>query len=76
MSSLLSNLVDNLSKGFYNDKFTDCKSYLEYISTIDNQSIFKCSKCNKNHNKDFNIFLTKNLKIGMNFVTTILINFV
>ena len=29
MSSSLSNLVDNLSKGLHNDK---CKPYLDYIS--------------------------------------------
>ena len=54
MSSLLSSLADNLSEGLYNDKCTDCKSYLGYISTKDNLIIFKCSKCNKNHNKYFN----------------------
>ena len=32
MSSSLSNLVDNLSKGLHNDK---CKSYLDYTSIED-----------------------------------------
>ena len=31
MSSSLSNLVDNLSDGLYNDKCIDCQSYLEYM---------------------------------------------
>ena len=31
MSSSLSSLVDNLSKGLHNDKCTDCKSCLDYI---------------------------------------------
>ena len=35
MSSSLSSLADNLSVGFHRDKCTDCKSYLEYISTKD-----------------------------------------
>ena len=31
MSSSLSNLVDNLSEGLHCDKYTDCKSCLEYM---------------------------------------------
>ena len=54
MSSSLSNLVDRLSEGFHNDKCTEFKSCLEYISTKDNKLIFMCLKCNKNHNKEFN----------------------
>ena len=54
MSSSLANLVDNLSEGLYNDKSTDCKSCLDYMSVKDNQLIFKCLNCNKNYNKDFN----------------------
>ena len=42
MQSSLSCLVDNLSEGFYNDKCTYCMSYFEYISTEDNQLLFKC----------------------------------
>ena len=59
MSSSLSSLVDNFAEGLHNDKCTDCKSYLEYISTKDNQSIYKCLKCSKNHNKEFNKDLIK-----------------
>ena len=54
MSSLFSSLVDNLSEGLHNNKCTDCKYYLQYISTKHNQLIFNCLKRNKNHNKDFN----------------------
>ena len=36
MSSSLSSLADNLAEGFHNDKFTDCKSYLEIVSVKDN----------------------------------------
>ena len=31
MSSLLSILADNLSKGLHSDKCTDCKSCLDYM---------------------------------------------
>ena len=55
MSSPLSNLVDNLSDGLHNIKCTDCKSYLEYISTKkDELLIFNCLKCSKNHKTHFN----------------------
>ena len=37
MSSLLSNLVDYLSEGFHSDKCIECKSYLDYMTTKDNQ---------------------------------------
>ena len=48
MSSSLSNLVDNLSEGFHSDKCTDCKSYLDYMTTKDEQLIFRCFECKKN----------------------------
>ena len=54
MSSLLSNLVDNLTEGIHNDKWTDCKSYYDYLLIKDDQLIFRCLKCNKNNNKEFN----------------------
>ena len=39
MSSSLSSLVDNLSERLYNDKCTDCKSCLDYMSVKDDQLI-------------------------------------
>ena len=45
MSTSISSLVD---------KCRDCKSCLGYMSVKNDQLIFKCLKCNKNHNKDFN----------------------
>ena len=59
MSTSLSNLVDNLSKGLHSDKCTDCKSRLDYISIKDNQLIFRCFKCKKNYEKNFNKELIK-----------------
>ena len=35
MSRSLSNLVDNLSEGLHSGKCTDCKSYLDYMTTKD-----------------------------------------
>ena len=39
MSSSLSNLVDNLSEGLHRDKCADFKSYLDYMTTKDEQLI-------------------------------------
>ena len=54
MSSSLSNLVDNLSEGLHSDKCIDCKSYLDYMTTKDDQLIFRCFECKKNYKKKFN----------------------
>ena len=54
MSTSLSNLVNNLSEGVHNDKCTSCKSRLDYLTTKDEQLIFRCFRCKKNYEKDFN----------------------
>ena len=54
MSTSLSNLVNNLSEGVHNDKCTNCKSCLDYMTTKDEQLIFSCFRCKKNYEKDFN----------------------
>ena len=54
MSTSLSNLVNNLSQGFHSDKCTNCKSCLAYVTTKDEQLIFRCFRCKKNYEKDFN----------------------
>ena len=51
MSTLLSNLVSNLSEGLHNDRFIDCKSCLDYMTTKDEQQIFRCKK---NYENKFN----------------------
>ena len=53
MSDSLSNLVDNLSYGLYSCDCPDCKSNLDYMIIKDDQVIFRCFECKKNHNKDF-----------------------
>ena len=64
MSSSLSSLVDNLSEGLHSDKCTDCKSFLDYMITKDDQQsctqlIFRCFECKKNYKKNFNKELIK-----------------
>ena len=54
MSSSLSNLADNLSEGLHNDRCIGCKSYLDYITTKDEQLIFRCFECKKNCKEEFN----------------------
>ena len=47
MSSSLSDLANNLSEGLHNNKCTNCKFYIEYLSTKDDQFIFRCFECKK-----------------------------
>ena len=54
MPTSLSNLVSNLSEGLDNDRCIDCKSCLDYMTTKGEQLIFRCFKCKKNYEKDFN----------------------
>ena len=41
MSSSISDLVNNLSEGLHNNKCTNCKFYLEYMSTKEEKEINK-----------------------------------
>ena len=64
MSTSLSNLVNNLSDRVHNDKCTDCKSYLDHMTTKDEQQrctqlIFWRFECKKNDEKDLNKELIK-----------------
>ena len=59
MSTSLSNLVSNLFEGLHNDRCIDCKSCLDYMTTKDEQLIFRCFRCKKNYEKDFNKELTQ-----------------
>ena len=54
MSTSPSNLASNLSEGLQNDRCIDCKFYLDYMTTKDGQLIFRCFRCKKNYEKDFN----------------------
>ena len=54
MSTLLSNLVSNLSEGLHNDSCIDCKCCLDYMTTKDEQLIFRCFRCKNNYEKNFN----------------------
>ena len=59
MSSSLSSLVGNFSEGLHNYKCSKCKSSLDCTSTKDNQLIFECRECSKNHKNHFNKDLIK-----------------
>ena len=59
MSTSLSNVVSNLSEGLHNDRGIDCKSCLDYMATKDEQLIFRCFRCKKNYEKNFNEELTQ-----------------
>ena len=51
MSTSLSNLVSNLSEGHHNYRCIDCKSCLDYMTTKDEQLIFRRFRCKKNYEK-------------------------
>ena len=50
-STSISNLVSNLSEGLHNDRCIDCKSCLDYMTTKDEQLIFRCFRCKRNYEK-------------------------
>ena len=54
MSTSLSNLVSNLSEGLHNYRCINCKSCLDYMTTKDEQLIFRCFRCKKNYEEKFN----------------------
>ena len=63
MSSLLSNLVDNLSEGIHNNKCLDCNSSLDYVRITKNEKLLlKCFNCNNYYKKKFNKELIKKFK--------------
>ena len=63
MSSLLSNLVDNLSEGIHNNKCLDCNSSLDYVWITKNEKLLlKCFNCNNYYKKKFNKELIKKFK--------------
>ena len=74
MSASLSDLVDNLSDRFHEDKCKDCKSKLSYMSVKDNQLIFQCFECKKNYEKEFDMELVKKFSNMYNFARATLIN--
>ena len=74
ISNLLPSLFDNLSEGLHSDKCTNCKSCLDHMMFQDDQLIFRCFKCKKNFDKDFNKELIKRFpNIYMNLVMKTLI---
>ena len=54
MSTSLSNLVSNLSEGLHNDRCINFRSCLDYMTTKNEQLIFRCFRCNKSYEKNFN----------------------
>ena len=63
MSTSLSNLVSNLSEGLHNYRCINCKSSLDYMTTKDEQLIFRRFRCKKNYEKNFNSKICKYISI-------------
>ena len=54
VTDLCQHLVSNLSEGLHNDRCIDFKSCLDYMTTKDEQLIFRYFRCKKNYEKNFN----------------------
>ena len=76
MSTSLLNLVNNLSEGVHNDKCTDCKFYLDYMSIKNKKIIFRCFGCKKNYDKGFNKKLIKRFANTYKFCNGDINNFI
>ena len=74
MPTSLSNLVSNLSEGLHNDRCIDCKSCVDYMITKDKQLIFRCFRCKKNYEEEFNKKLVQRFANIYEFAMEILIN--
>ena len=76
MSSSLSKLVDNLSEEFYNNKYADCKSNLDYFKTKNEKLILECYNCKQRYRKKFNKELIKRFASTYEFCNNDLNKFV
>ena len=76
MSTSLSNLASNLPEGLHNDRCIDCKSCLDYMTTKDEQLIFRCFRCKKNYEKNFNKKLIQRFAITYEFCSGYLNKFI
>ena len=76
MSSSLSKLVDNLSEGFHNNKYSDCESNLDYIKIKNEKLLLKCFNCNTYYKKKFNKDLIKKFKNTYSFCNNDLNKFI
>ena len=74
MAVSLSELFDNLSNGLHSKKCTDCGLNLEYMIAKDKILIFRCFKCKKNCEINFDKELINNFSGYIIFVKEILIN--
>ena len=76
ISSSLLSLVDNLVEGFYKGRYIDCKSCSEYLNVRDRLLLSNFSQGNKSYKKSLIEIYQRDLRVCMNSVTEILINFV
>ena len=67
MTSLLSNLVDNLLEGTHQIKCKDCDCFLEYECVKGNSIKYKCPSCNENYSNKLDEELKKRFKNTLKF---------
>ena len=80
MASSLSKLVDNLSEGFHNNKFSDCGSNLDYIKITakrkNKKLILEYYNCKQRYKKKFNKELIKRFASTYSFCNNDLNKFI
>ena len=77
MSSSLSKLVDDLSKGIHNNKYLDCNFCLDYVRITKNEKLLlKCFNCDSYYKKKFNKDLIKKFKNTYSFCNSDLNKFI
>ena len=62
MTTLLSNLVDNLTEGIHKIKCKDCDCFLENETVKDGSIKYKCLSCNKDYSNKLDRELKKKFK--------------
>ena len=67
MATSLSNLVDNLTGESHKIKCKDCGCFLEYESSKDTVTKYKCLSCNKDYLKKIDKEIKRRLKNTFKF---------
>ena len=76
MASSLSKLFDNLSEGIHNNKFSDCRSNLDYIKIKNEKLILECCNCKQRYKKKSNKELIKRFASTCSFCNNDLNKFI
>ena len=74
MTTLLSNLADNFTKGIHKIKYEDCDCFLENETVKDDLIKYKFLSCNRDYSNKLDRELKKKFKNTVKFSNMISIN--